>query len=190
MIDVNLPPTYWQYGMTNLIDLMNVVPRHGDIISKNEDCQRPMEILSPGRIDRTECNKTVRWYLKTGSPAIISRVKSKGGKKLLNGGNITTMTRSVWAVSLMQVGHMTLFETVAGGDLIMTKSYVAFALLPGQNARHFTGHIPPALSKASMKRRSQENDFPTEQIVYAGVVRRTDGAERGSGRGDHDGNRR
>jgi hypothetical protein len=76
MIDVNLPPTYWQYAMTNLIDLMNVVPRHGDIISKNEDSQRPMEILSLGRIDRTKCNKTVRWYLKTRSPAIISRVKS------------------------------------------------------------------------------------------------------------------
>jgi hypothetical protein len=63
MIDVNLPPTYWQYAMTNLIDLMNVVPRHDDIISKNEDSQRPMEMLSLGRIDRTKCNKTVRWYL-------------------------------------------------------------------------------------------------------------------------------
>ena len=170
MIDTNLPPAYWQYAMTNLIDLMNVVPRHGDIISKNEDCARPMEILSLGRIDRTECNKTVRWYLKTGTPAIISRVKSKGGKKLLNGGNITTMTRSVWAVSLMQVGHMTLFETVAGGDLIMTKSYVAFSLLPGQNAWHFTGRVPPALSNASLRRRSQENDFPTEQIVKLPVL--------------------
>ena len=78
MIDVNLPPSYWEYAMTNLIDLMNVVPRHDDIISKNEDSPRPMELLSLGRIDRTECNKTVRWYLKTGTPAIISRVKSKG----------------------------------------------------------------------------------------------------------------
>ena len=58
----------------------------------------------------------VRWHLKTGTPAIISRVKSKGGKQHLNGGNITTMTRSVWAVALLQVGHMTLFETVASGQ--------------------------------------------------------------------------
>ena len=71
----------------------------------------------------------------------------------------------VWAVALVQVGHMTLFETVASGDLIMTKSYVAFPLLPGQNAWHFAGYIPPALSNASMKMRSQENVFPTEQIV-------------------------
>ena len=90
-----------------------------------------MEILSTGHIDLTECNNRARWYLKTGTPAIISRVKSKGGKKQLNGSNITTMTRSVWAVALVQVGHMTLFEISASGDLIMTKSYVAFALLPG-----------------------------------------------------------
>ena len=165
MIDTNLPPTYWQYAMTNLIDLLNVVARHEDIVSKFSDSPRPLEILSRGRIDRTECNSRLRWYVKTGTPAIVSRVKSKGGKKHLNGGNITTMTRSVWAVALNQVGNMTLFETIAGGDLIMTKSYVVFSLTPGQNAWHFCGAIPPALSQASMKRRSRENDFPTQQVV-------------------------
>jgi hypothetical protein len=59
MIDVNLPPTYWQYAMTNLIDLMNVVSRHGDMVSKWGDSPRPLEILSAGHIDRTECNNRV-----------------------------------------------------------------------------------------------------------------------------------
>jgi hypothetical protein len=117
--------------MTNLIDLLNVVPRFGDIVSKYSDSPRPLEIVSRGRIDRTECNKKLRWYVKTGTPAIVSRVKSKGGKKQLNGGNITTLTRSIWAVALMQVGNLTLFETIAGGEHIMTKLYVAFLLTPG-----------------------------------------------------------
>ena len=60
-------------------------------------------------------------------------------------------------------GHMTVFETIDGRH-ITTKSYVTFSLKPGQNGWHFLGKIPPPLSKASMKRKSNE-DFPTQNVV-------------------------
>ena len=163
MIDTNLPPAYWQYAMTALIELINVFPKHGDIISKWGDCPRPLEVFSKGRFDRTECNNTIRWWVKPGTPAILTRLKTKGGKQHLKGGNVTTLTRSVWGIAVASAGHMTVFETIDGRH-ITTKSYVTFSLKPGQNGWHFLGKIPPPLSKASMKRKSNE-DFPTQNVV-------------------------
>ena len=163
MCDTNLPPSYWQYAMEALINLMNWFPRHGDIISKHSDSPRPMEVLSKGRIDRVECNKNLMWWVKPGTPAILTRRKSAGGKQTLMGGNVTTLTRSVWGIALGSEGHLTLFELMSGQH-VKTKSYVLFNLKPGQNGWHFIGFIPPALSKAAIKRKSQE-DLPTQQVV-------------------------
>ena len=127
LMQLNLPPQYWQKKSKELNWLMARFPVQSQSakIPSDGDRMRPLEHATQGYVSRRQIDRELYYFVPIGTPCLVHDEKAKGSQLPHSSGD---GCKSQWMIADGMYREQVLFWNPRTNRTIKSKSYTTFAL--------------------------------------------------------------